>query len=61
VSRSRGHKSRKSKWTVKVQTHVTPEVARMLEQRIEGDGSSQAAYVRRLIHKDLGLTEDSNG
>jgi len=48
----------KSKLTVLVQTHVTPEVGRMVDERIRQTGDKEAAYVRRLIHRDLGLSKD---
>lgn len=53
----------RAKKTVLVATHVTPEVARMLAERCAVSGDLQAAYVRRLIHLDLGLTykDDTHG
>lgn len=54
MSRSPRKKAARQKLTVLIQTHVTPEVGRMVADR-RAPGESESAYVRRLIHQDLGL------
>lgn len=63
MSRSPRKKPARNKLTVLVQTHVTPEVGRMVRDRL-GPGMSESAYLRSLIHRDLGLltlTTDDKG
>lgn len=46
---------KKTKLTVLVQTHVSPEVGRMVRERAQASGDKDAAYLRKLIYRDLGL------
>lgn len=40
-----------------VQTHVTEEAGKLLDQRVTNSGLSEAAYLRVLILRDVGLAK----